>query len=97
MLSAIQDIANSSNPLKIHYSAIAYIPFMSFFNMTGLVANGYIEGGIGIYTLSKSLPLTHMVSSELRGSRGAGNSSIARESGARHTFPIQERHRRRVA
>ena len=47
MTSALQDITNSSTGLKMHYSAIAYIPFMSFFNMTGLVENGYIEGGIG--------------------------------------------------
>ena len=47
MLSAIQQITNSSSGLKMHYSAISYIPFMSFFNMTGLVANGYIDGGIG--------------------------------------------------
>ncbi len=47
MLSAIQDIANSTNPLRLHYSAISYIPFMSFFNMTGLVESGDIVGGIG--------------------------------------------------
>ena len=47
MLSAMQQITNSSSGLKMHYSAISYIPFMSFFNMTGLVENGYIDGGIG--------------------------------------------------
>ncbi|PSR93737.1 hypothetical protein PHLCEN_2v4632 [Hermanssonia centrifuga] len=57
MLSAIQDIANSTNPLRLHYSAISYIPFMSFFNMTGLVESGDIVGGIVNYAAAVVLEL----------------------------------------
>ena len=47
MVTAMQRIANSSDPLKVHYSAMSYKPFLSFFNMTGVVESGQVDGGIG--------------------------------------------------
>lgn len=44
----MQRIANASDPLKVHYSSIAYKPFVSLFNMTGVVANGVIPPAIGM-------------------------------------------------
>jgi prostatic aicd phosphatase len=42
---ALNNIANSSNPLKFMYSAISYKPFLSFFNMTGIAQqNPELEG-----------------------------------------------------
>lgn len=47
MLTAMQRISNSSDPLKLHYTAMSYKPFLSFFNMTGIVESGQVDGGIG--------------------------------------------------
>ena len=47
VLTAMQRIANASDPLKLHYSAIAYKPFLSLFNMTGVVADGALPPAIG--------------------------------------------------
>ncbi|THG94909.1 hypothetical protein EW026_g6653 [Hermanssonia centrifuga] len=49
VLNAFQRIANPSDPLKIHYSAISYKPFDSLFNMTGVVNSGNITGGLVNY------------------------------------------------
>ena len=48
MVTAMQRIANSSDPLKVHYSAMSYKPFLSFFNMTGVVESGQVDGGVGM-------------------------------------------------
>ena len=47
VITAIQRISNSSDTLKLHYSAIAYKPFLSLFNMTGVVADGALPPSIG--------------------------------------------------
>ena len=47
ILTAFQRIANASDPLKLHYSAISYKPFLSLFNMTGTVQNGGLPPAIG--------------------------------------------------
>ncbi|KAH9924627.1 phosphoglycerate mutase-like protein [Epithele typhae] len=47
--TAMQRIANSSDPLKLHYSAISYKPFLSLFNMTGVNANGALPPAIVNY------------------------------------------------
>jgi len=52
MISGLQAIANASNPLKIHYSAISYKPFISLFNMTAVSpptsnANDILSGIVG--------------------------------------------------
>ena len=49
VVTALQRIANSTDPLKLHYSAIAYKPFLSLFNMTGVVADGALPPAIGAY------------------------------------------------
>ncbi len=48
VVTAMQRIANASDPLKVHYSSIAYKPFVSLFNMTGVVANGVVPPAIGM-------------------------------------------------
>lgn len=48
VLTAMQRIANASDPLKLHYSAIAYKPFLSLFNMTGVNADGALPPTIGL-------------------------------------------------
>lgn len=45
--TAITRIVNASDPLKLHYSAISYKPFLSLFNMTGVNANGALPEAIG--------------------------------------------------
>lgn len=47
MMTAFQRFANASDGLKVHYSAIAYKPFLSLFNITGVVANGALPPAIG--------------------------------------------------
>ena len=47
ILTAFQRIANASDPLKLHYSAVAYKPLLSLFNMTGVVADGSLPPAIG--------------------------------------------------
>lgn len=47
ILTAFQRIANSSDPLKLHYSSISYKPFLSLFNMTGVVQSGELPPAIG--------------------------------------------------
>lgn len=48
ILNAFQRIANSSDPLKLHYSAVAYKPLLSLFNMTGVVSTGQLPAAIGL-------------------------------------------------
>ncbi|KAI0718228.1 phosphoglycerate mutase-like protein [Cerioporus squamosus] len=52
VVTAMQRIANASDPLKLHYSAIAYKPFLSLFNMTGVVADGALPPSIVNYAAS---------------------------------------------
>lgn len=54
ILTAMSRIANASDPLLFHYSAISYKPFLSLFNMTGVVNNGELPGGIGKQYFSSS-------------------------------------------
>lgn len=49
LLTALNRIANASDPLKLHYSAISYKPFLSFFNMTGVAKLGEVDAGIVNY------------------------------------------------
>ncbi|TCD62095.1 hypothetical protein EIP91_007470 [Steccherinum ochraceum] len=42
ILTAFQRIANASDPLKLHYSAVAYKPLLTLFNMTGVVNTGQL-------------------------------------------------------
>ncbi|EKM49712.1 uncharacterized protein PHACADRAFT_265304 [Phanerochaete carnosa HHB-10118-sp] len=55
VLSAMQDIANSSNPLKFSYTAISYKPFLSLFNMTGVNADGQVPPAIVNYAAALAL------------------------------------------
>ena len=48
ILTAFQRIANASDPLLLHYSAVAYKPLLSLFNMTGVVADGALPPAIGM-------------------------------------------------
>lgn len=47
ILTAMQRIANASDPLKFHYTAISYKPLLSLFNMTGVVADGALPPALG--------------------------------------------------
>ena len=49
ILTAMQRIANASDPLKMHYSAISYKPLLSLFNMTGVVADDQLPPALGEY------------------------------------------------
>ena len=51
----MQRIVNQSDPLLLHYTAMSYKPFLSFFNMTGVVETGQIPGGVGM-SLSARCP-----------------------------------------
>ncbi|OBZ71231.1 Prostatic acid phosphatase [Grifola frondosa] len=52
VIEAFQRIANASDPLLLHYSAIAYKPFLSLFNMTGVVADNALPPAIVNYAAS---------------------------------------------
>lgn len=47
MLSELASIANASDPLKLAYQSLAYKPFLSLFNMTGLAQQNPQLAGIG--------------------------------------------------
>jgi prostatic aicd phosphatase len=47
ILDAFDNIVNASNPTKMMISAIAYKPFLSLFNMTGVAAANPQLAGIG--------------------------------------------------
>ncbi|KAI0761989.1 phosphoglycerate mutase-like protein [Trametes elegans] len=63
VITAVQRIANASDPLKIHYSAIAYKPFLSLFNMTGVVVDGAVPPAIVDYAASVVLEVRQPASS----------------------------------
>ncbi|CDO69268.1 hypothetical protein BN946_scf185042.g170 [Trametes cinnabarina] len=63
VVNAIQRIANVSDPLKLHYSAIAYKPFLSLFNMTGVVADGALPPTIVNYAAAVVLEVRQPASS----------------------------------
>lgn len=48
IISAFNDITDASNGLKLAYYAINYKPFLSMFNMTGVVADGSLPEAFGI-------------------------------------------------
>lgn len=47
IISGLNSIVNSSNPLKFVYEAISYKPFLSLFNMTGAAEMNPQLAGIG--------------------------------------------------
>lgn len=47
ILEAFDNIVNTTNPVKMMITAIAYKPFLSFFNMTGVAAANPQLAGIG--------------------------------------------------
>ncbi|CCM02422.1 uncharacterized protein FIBRA_04520 [Fibroporia radiculosa] len=49
ILESIESITNSSDPLKLSYYAINYKPFLSMFNMTGLVSSGSLPAALVDY------------------------------------------------
>lgn len=49
VISAVNDIANASNGLKLAYYAVNYRPFLSMFNMTGVVADGSLPEAFGVF------------------------------------------------
>lgn len=57
ILTAMQRIANASDPLKFHYSAISYKPFLSLFNMTGVVADGQLPAALVNYAAAVALEI----------------------------------------
>ncbi|KAI0930855.1 hypothetical protein AcV7_004926 [Taiwanofungus camphoratus] len=63
MIDAFQRIANASDPLKLSYTAIAYKPFLSLFNMTGVVADGALPAAIVDYAASVVLEVRESPSS----------------------------------
>ncbi|EJF61011.1 phosphoglycerate mutase-like protein [Dichomitus squalens LYAD-421 SS1] len=71
VVTAMQRIANASDPLKLHYSAIAYKPFLSLFNMTGVVADGALPESIVNYAASVVLEVRQPAS-------GSGSAPVIR-------------------
>ncbi|CAK5284334.1 unnamed protein product [Mycena citricolor] len=55
MLQELHSIANASDPLKIAYQAIAYKPFLSLFNMTGVAEQNPELAGIVNYAAAVAL------------------------------------------
>ncbi|KAJ7505571.1 phosphoglycerate mutase-like protein [Mycena galericulata] len=55
MLSELQSIANASNPLKLAYQSLAYKPFLSLFNMTGVAQQNPELAGIVNYAAAVAL------------------------------------------
>ncbi|KAI0685017.1 histidine phosphatase superfamily [Cytidiella melzeri] len=49
IITAMQRIVNASDPLLFHYSAIAYKPFLSLFNMTGVIATDQLPSALVEY------------------------------------------------
>ena len=96
--TALQRIANSSDPLKFHYSAIAYKPFLSLFNMTGVVADGALPPAIGAYIPFHPRAYLHTYpahDSELRGVRDTRSPPAVHELEPRRALYVQERHGQR--
>ena len=95
VVTAMQRIANSTDPFKFHYSAIAYKPFLSLFNMTGVVADGALPPAIGAF-----LPSCHPHARSNVSSRRSELRSVRRTRGPpavfglepRRALHVQERH-----
>jgi hypothetical protein len=49
ILNGINNIANSSNPIKLVHAEIAYKPFLSLFNMTQVAAQNPQLASIGVF------------------------------------------------
>jgi len=49
VLTALQRIVNTTDPLRLHYTALSYKPLLSLFNMTGVVENGELPAAIVNY------------------------------------------------
>lgn len=69
ILGAVQDIANGSNPLKLHYSAISYKPFISLVNLTASPAADWTTDGIVGYSASIVLEIFNTTGSSSQGLR----------------------------
>ncbi|KAG0704793.1 histidine phosphatase superfamily [Suillus ampliporus] len=57
ILNGFADIANTTNPLKLSITAIAYKPFLSLFNMTGVTSANPSLAGIVNYAAAVALEL----------------------------------------
>ncbi|OAX39877.1 phosphoglycerate mutase-like protein [Rhizopogon vinicolor AM-OR11-026] len=57
ILNGFADIANSTNPVKLSITAIAYKPFLSLFNMTGVAAANPSLAGIVDYAAAVAFEL----------------------------------------
>lgn len=57
ILNGFADIANSTNPVKLSITAIAYKPFLSLFNMTGVASANPSLAGIVDYAAAVALEL----------------------------------------
>ncbi|KAJ7126156.1 histidine phosphatase superfamily [Mycena epipterygia] len=55
ILSELTSIANASDPLKLAYQSLAYKPFLSLFNMTGVTEQNPELAGIVSYAASVTL------------------------------------------
>ncbi|KAJ7134333.1 histidine phosphatase superfamily [Mycena epipterygia] len=55
MLSELASIANASDPLKLAYQSLAYKPFLSLFNMTGVAEQNPQLAGIVNYAAAVAL------------------------------------------
>jgi len=55
ILSSLASIANSTDPLKFVYQALAYKPFLSLFNMTGVIEQNPQLAGIVNYAAAVAL------------------------------------------
>ncbi|KAI0088497.1 phosphoglycerate mutase-like protein [Irpex rosettiformis] len=49
LFTAMQRIVNASDPLLFHYSAISYKPFLSLFNMTGIIETSQLPSALVDY------------------------------------------------
>ncbi|KAI0754618.1 phosphoglycerate mutase-like protein [Daedaleopsis nitida] len=87
VVTAMQRIANASDPLKLHYSAIAYKPFLSLFNMTGVVADGALPPTFVNYAGSVVLEIRQPASSSEPVVRF--NFKNGTDDSAFHSYPMQ--------
>jgi prostatic aicd phosphatase len=76
ILTALQSISNTSNPLKLHYTALSYKPFISLVNMTSDPASpvGYRDfgGGINLYASALVFEVYQNDSLRMRYKNGTG-------------------------
>lgn len=59
MITAMKRIVNGSDPLLLHYSAMSYKPFLSFFNMSGVVETGQIPAAVGMSPILRKYDSRH--------------------------------------